>query len=893
LNQNCIIHSNQISLKITKGKIFIMSSLPILSSGLQELDYILRGLIAGDNIVFRGNIIDDYQKFVLPFVQHGCIVGSPVVYLRFGNHPPLVKENQSIKYVFINPNEGFEPFISQVHQTIQNTERRAFYVFDQLSDLSSCWFSDTMLCNFFMLTCPYLFDRGDLAYFYLDRSKHAPKTIAPIQQTAQIIIDLFNHGGKIFVRPVKVQQRHSPSMHMLHLWKNEKMTPITESHIMAEVLSSTMGTTVSPSEGPTDIWNRTLREAKYIIKLGDETLKDELMQTIIRMIITREERLVSLFQNYFTLEDLIKIGQRVIGTGMIGGKSVGMLLAQAILRRKNPKWNQRLETHDSFYVGSDVYYTFLVRNGCWWAREQQKELENFLPGAERIRRRIITGEFPEEIEQQFEQILEYFGSSPIIVRSSSLLEDNFGNSFAGKYESVFCANQGSTRQRLEDFKAAVRTVYASTVSEEALYYRKRRGLLEKDEQMALLVQRVSGAQHGKLYFPNIAGVGFSYNPYVWSPEVNPRAGMVRLVFGLGTRAVDRTDDDYTRIIALNEPLKRPEVTVKEQKKYSQHKVDVIDLDGNRLISIPIQEIVPQCEGLPIELFISQDYEAERYYRERGQKAPPILKIRFDPLITETSFVQDMCEILSTLEEAYQNPVDVEFTANFADEKEYYIDLVQCRPLQVSDRSELLKEPVIKDEKNIIIKVDGPIIGRSRFNQVHRIIYIVPQVYGELPISERYAIARAIGTINQSPPLGISKPISVLIGPGRWGTTTPSLGVPISFSEISSVSFLCEIVAMRNDLTPEVSLGTHFFSELVESDLLYFVYLPGKEGHLFNESLLNQFPNQLKKISSGLAGHENAIKVIDFLPENSTLSCYIYANTFDQKLFLYIKESDEN
>lgn len=866
-------------------------SVSVLSTGISEFDRILRGLIAGDNVVFRGSSIVDYRRFVTPFVQKGHETNRPVVYLRYGKHQPLLKESEVSTYATINPDEGFEPFISQVHQVIKNTERRAFYVFDRLSDLSLTWFSDTMLCNFFMLTCPYLFDRGDLAYFFLDRSQHTPESITPIQQTAQIVIDLYDHNESLFVRPVKVQQRHSPSMHMLHLWKDGKMMPITESHVMAKVLSSTLSTTLSPGEGPIDIWNRILGEAKYVVRLGEEKIKKELMEILIHMMITREKRMTELFLQYFSLEDLIEIGRRVIGTGMIGGKSVGMLLAQAILRKSDPKWSQKLETHDSFYVGSDVYYTFLVRNGCWWAREQQKELESFLPGAERIRRRIITGEFPEDIEMQFEQVLEYFGSSPIIVRSSSLLEDNFGNSFAGKYESVFCANQGSTRQRLEDFKAAVRTVYASTVSEEALHYRKRRGLLDKDEQMALLVQRVSGAQHGRLYFPNIAGVGFSYNPYVWSPEIDPKAGMIRLVFGLGTRAVDRSDDDYTRIVALNEPMLRPEGTTKEQKRYSQQKVDVIDLDGNRLISMPVQEIVPQCEGIPLELFVVQDFEAERFYKERGQKMPPQWKIRFDSLLTGTSFVGDMREILHTLDNAYQNPVDIEFTANFKDEKDFYIDIVQCRPLQVSDRSELLSEPIIKDESNLIIKTDGPIIGRSRSNQIHRIIYVVPHVYGELPISERYAVARAIGTLNQIPPIVPGDPIVILIGPGRWGTSTPSLGIPVSFSEISSVSFLCEIVAMREDLTPDVSLGTHFFSELVESDLLYFVFFPGRDNHWMNEKLLGNLPNKLKEISPTMEKYENLIKVFDFTP-GLEKTCHIYANTFEQKLVLFLKNSSD-
>ncbi len=154
-------------------------------------------------------------------------------------------------------------------------------------------------------------------------------------------------------------------------------------------------------------------------------------------------------------------------------------------------------------------------------------------------------------------MLDYFGQSPIIVRSSSLLEDSYGNAFAGKYESVFCPNQGPHHRRLEELLGAVKTVYASTMSEKALRYRAQRGLLDQDEQMSLLVQRVSGVGYGSLFYPQVAGVALSRNPYVWNECIDPAAGVVRLVFGLGTRAVDRTDDDYTRIVALNAPAAPP------------------------------------------------------------------------------------------------------------------------------------------------------------------------------------------------------------------------------------------------------------------------------------------------------------------------------------------------
>lgn len=166
---------------------------------------------------------------------------------------------------------------------------------------------------------------------------------------------------------------------------------------------------------------------------------------------------------------------------------------------------------------------------------------------------LLSGEFPSNIQEQFRTLLEYYGQSPVIVRSSSFLEDGFGNAFAGKYESVFCVNQGTPDERLHAFEDAVRTVYASTMDISALEYRKIQGLDHHDEQMAVLAQRVSGSYHGSYFFPSAAGVGYSRSFYKLDKNMDPSAGLLRIVTGLGTRAVDRTENDYPRLVNLDRP----------------------------------------------------------------------------------------------------------------------------------------------------------------------------------------------------------------------------------------------------------------------------------------------------------------------------------------------------
>ena len=662
-----------------------------LSTGIPGLDRLLRGLIAGDNLVWQVDSVADFAPFVPAFCRHALSRGRRVVYFRFADHPPLIPEELPATVVQLDTAGGFEQLITEIHRVLSETGREAVFLFDCLSMLADAWFSDRMLGNFFRLTCPYVLDLEALAYFPLLRGRHSVHAVAPIRNTTQIFLDVYRHREELYVHPIKVEHRYSPTMHMLHGWEGDDFVPLEESSTTAEILTSIPWTGLDSVRMQRGIWTRSLARAEQVweeVQAGSRPPEDavDCCDQLLQMIVTRDERVLELARRHLDLGDILQISHRMIGTGLIGGKSVGMLLARAILARSTERWAGLLESHDSFYVGSDVFYSYLVENGCWWLRQKQRDPNSFLDGVEETRRRILTGRFPELIEKEFGEMLEYFGQSPIIVRSSSLLEDNYGNAFAGKYESIFCANQGPHQKRLADFLAAVRAIYASTMSENALRYRAQRGLLDRDEQMSLLVQRVSGSRWGSWFFPQVAGVGYSFNPYVWSRYIDPKAGMVRLVFGLGTRAVDRSDDDYTRVVALNDPQRRPESGTEQVRQYSQRRVDVIDLEASRLASRDFADVCRQCPTLPLEKFASQDLELAAWAAEQSLDERSSLVLTFDHLLTQTPFVEDMRDMLATLERAYGSPVDLEFTTNFFSKDDYKISLVQCRPLQIATAS---------------------------------------------------------------------------------------------------------------------------------------------------------------------------------------------------------------
>jgi hypothetical protein len=172
-----------------------------------------------------------------------------------------------------------------------------------------------------------------------------------------------------------------------------------------------------------------------------------------------------------------------------------------------------------------------------------------------------------------------------------------------------------------------------------------------------------------------------------------------------------------------------------------------------------------------------------------------------------------------------------------------------------------------------------------------VVYIVPSVYGDLPLRDRYAVARLIGRIMHADGPRASKTI-MLIGPGRWGTTTPSLGVPVSFAEIDTVSALCEIVAMRDDLIPDVSLGTHFFNELVELDILYLALFPTRNNNAWSRAFFEtQTANRLTDLVPDASDWAPVIRVIDFDNSSGQSPLWLNADTLQQQVLCYVDAAD--
>ncbi|MFO7930711.1 MAG: PEP/pyruvate-binding domain-containing protein [Desulfosalsimonas sp.] len=843
-----------------------------VSTGWQSLDTIIDRLRRGDNVVWQVDGIDDYNGIVSPFVKSALAGNERVVYMRFARHAPLVEPQENLKIYHLETAKGFETFSAEVHGILTGEGRDVCYVFDSLSDLQHVWATDLMIGDFFFITCPYLYELNTTAYFAILRNRHSFKAIARIREITQVLIDVYNYEGRLCVHPIKVQHRYSPTMFFPHVKEKDELVPVINSVEASRLFSYISGHGEGSAHRRLDYWDRLFLQARRLLesKAGEKE-KQDMVEQLSRLLLTRNKRVLSMIRRHMDLEDLLQIKERLIGTGFIGGKSLGMLLARKILvRQESAGWHKVLEQHDSFYIGSDVFYSYIVQNGWWKLFMAHKTRDGYFTKAAELRKRMLHGVFPEEIAEQFQLMLEYFGQSPIIVRSSSLLEDAFGSAFAGKYESYFCVNQGSPEERYQNFEEAVRRIFASTMSEDALEYRRQRGLDRMDEQMALLVQRVSGSYHHSWFYPELAGVGLSRNPFVWKKGMDPEAGMIRLVFGLGTRAVNRVENDYPRIIALDDPLVRPLAGMKDIRRFSQHSADLLNLEKNLIETVPVCDVLERRPSERFE-FLGATGDISRV-------------VTFDPFLRDTSFVGLMGKMLARLEKAYKYPVDIEFTVNFSRSGDIQVNLLQCRPLQVIGEGKEVSVPDDLPPERTIVSVNGNFMGGSLYQPIEKIIFVDPRSYAELSRPDKYSVARLVGKLNRAVADSKNSPV-LLMGPGRWGTHSPEMGVCVNFSEINHVAAIAEISYRDGSLIPDLSFGTHFFHDLIETGIFYLAVYPESRDVILNLDWIRSLPNLLEDYRPQDRGLAGTVKVAD----TGNTGLVLCSSTQRQKAVCYLAE----
>ncbi|GAB1536754.1 PEP/pyruvate-binding domain-containing protein [Geovibrio sp. ADMFC3] len=831
-----------------------------VKTGLSGLDSVIDCLRMGDNVVWNVPSFAEYAAFVRPFARQAVEDGRKLCYIRFADHPPIVEETEA-KVFNLEADIGFGQFAEHAYRIVKEQGKGVFYIFDCLSYLLSSWASDNSVANFFRIICPFLYRLDTVACFAVYKNHHSFETINRIRETTQVMLEAYNDGVSLYVHPQKVFERTSPTMFLPHKYESaESFTPVKNS-LEATSLFRTLCT--APGAGirrAVDAWDREFIKAEALLGTNKETEKYAMKEKLALMLMGRDHRILLMVSRHFTLADLLEIKNRMIGTGFIGGKAVGFLLARKILDNKRGKpFDNYIEPHDSFYIGSDVFHSFIVHNGWWDHFMEQKTPHGYFKAGRKLEKLFPEGKLPPEIKSKIKEMLDYFGQYPIVIRSSSLLEDGYGNAFAGKYESFFCSVMGSPEERYEDFFRCMKLVYASAMSRDALEYRRNRGLEEADEQMSLLVQRVSGSYQDHYYYPHAAGVGLSYNTYVWNRNIDPEAGMLRIVMGLGTRAVNRVEGDYPRIVSLSDPELIPLSDIHNKMRYSQRDIDVLDVRTEGKHCVSLMQITKGELGFDLNEFALRDFETERRLEERGRLKQHIWILTFQKLLRGT-FPEVMKNMMNCIEAEYKNPVEIEFTLNFTEGSDYVINLLQCRPVQKSARKGAEYKLLDTQHNRIILESNGHFMGGNVHMPVHWLVFVDAEKYSALSLNDKYNTAKAISMVNKSVrALGKN---AVLFGPGRWGTSTPSLGVPIVFADISSFAAICEMEYDAGGLYPELSFGSHFFQDLVENGTFYMALFSEKNESSINFNEIWRFKEISETIIEADAHILDAIKIYD-------------------------------
>lgn len=585
---------------------------------------------------------------------------------------------------------------------------------------------------------------------------------------------------------------------------------------------------------------------------------------LARRLLTDDVEFVNKAKKFLAVADYHRVLQRTIAPGAsqgkLGGKSSGMLLADAVIRNA-PEFADEIgeiRIPRTWYVTSDGILRFIEHNQLDDVHNHKYlEIEEIRREYPHIVQVFRHSSFPPELEHGLTLALDDLGDVPLVVRSSSLLEDRIGAAFSGKYKSLFVANQGSRTERLRSLMDAIAEVYASVFGPDPIEYRANRGFLDFHEEMGVMIQEVVGVRVGPYHLPAFAGVGLSQNDFRWSPRIDRQDGLLRIVPGLGTRAVDRVGDDYPVLVAPGKPGLRVNTTPWEIERYAPRKIDVINLETRQFETVSVEDLLREHgRDYPIARHVLSIFDGgiQRAVGTGWDPSETPAVVTFEGLFRDTPFLSRMRALMTLLRERLEMPIDIEFASDGQ-----HLYLVQCRAQAfVEDSAPAVIPPDVPADR--LLFSTRRFVSNGRVPDLTHIVYVAPDGYDRLQSQEELvAVGRAVGRLNRLLP----RRQFALMGPGRWGSRGDiKLGVQVTYSDINNTSLLIEVAARRGRYVPEVSFGTHFFQDLVEAGIRYLPLFPGEEDVVFNEHFLLEAPNALAELLPEYSHLSNAIHVVD-------------------------------
>ncbi len=595
------------------------------------------------------------------------------------------------------------------------------------------------------------------------------------------------------------------------------------------------------------------------------SLQTMLRVALLRRFFSNEIDFINNAKNVVTVSDFYTLSRRLLtcadSHGGLGGKSAGLFLAQRVVEEAAEYADilGDIRVPRTWYIVSDAVYAFIRHNSLEEVYDQKYlDIEEVRQQYPHIIRAFKTSRFPTELRKGLAAALDDLGDRPLIVRSSSLLEDRTGAAFSGKYRSLFLANQGPREERLRALQDAVAEVYASIFGPDPIEYRAERNLLDVHEEMGIMIQEVVGQRVGKYFMPAFSGVAFSNNEFRWSPRIRREDGLVRLVPGLGTRAVDRTSDDYPVLLTPGQPGLKVNASVDEVVRYAPKQMDVIDLEANAFVSVPVQVVLRECgNDFPMLRNIVSIVDEGRLRRPTGlgvDAERDDLVVTFHGLAETTPFVVQMATLLKVLRTRLGWPVDIEFASDGE-----HLYLLQCRSQSYAGDVRPAAIPKGLSSARVLFSAHR-YVSNGVVPPITHVVYVDPERYAELPdTQDMQDVGRAVSRLNKLLP----RRRFILMGPGRWGSRGDiRLGVSVTYSGINNTAMLIEIARKTGQYVPDLSFGTHFFQDLVEGDIRYLPLYPDEPGSVFNDAFFKEARNLLPDLVPEYAGLADVLRVID-------------------------------
>lgn len=627
-------------------------------------------------------------------------------------------------------------------------------------------------------------------------------------------------------------------------------------------------------------------------EMSSRATKRWLIVELVRRFLTDNSKMIENSRKYLCVEDFCELLDTLIcspkSTGKVGGKATGFFLANKIVEshlKSNPAFTN-IKQIRTWYIASDELESLLHENSMDELNEHKyRDILEIRIGYPKIVHSIKHTRLSPYIIRELSQILEHCDDRPLIIRSSSLLEDQRNAAFSGKYKSLFLTNTGTKSERLKGLVDCVLEVYSSMFSPDSIQYRKEHGLLDCSEQMGVMIQEVVGRRIGPYYFPLFSGVGFTNNEFRWSPRLRREDGVLRMVVGLGTRAVDRVGDDFPILVSPGQPKIRVNHVPQEMQKYSPQMMDVLDMEKNQFVSVSISEIIrkygDEIPYLDQAVSILKDDFLCEYNKYSADLERDHILVTFDGLINKTPVISQVKSIMTLLEEKLGYPVDIEFAS---DGENFY--LLQCRPQSKGQDNLPVAIPTNISTQNTVFTANK-YISNGKVLGIKSVVYVDPEEYGRLESHQDLVrVANAVSELNRI----LYRRSFILMGPGRWGSRGDiKLGVQVTYSDINNTSMLIEIAQKKSRHQPELSFGTHFFQDLVEADIKYLPLYPEDHDIIFSKGFFHKNTNSLETLLPAYADLSEVIKVINISENYFKKELVVLMNADLERAIAYLEQ----